>query len=398
MANDRRKFTKGALELIPVPKERTYYVYDTEVRGLRLGVHPTKKRTFSLLKKSRGRVVTFPLGEFPHVSIEQARRQASEKIAALARGENPRDELRGTNNPPLGDFFQKRYLKEHTRNNVSLTHQQQHDLQRTFDLYLKPWKNRPLSMILRADVERLMRQIGQPRTERGRKRGGPVAANRLLALLSSIFIDARNWGVFATDPPTRGVKKFHEQPRTRVIERGDEHAKFLTALSTEANRDLRDYLTVRLTTGVRGVNIFAARWEDIDVERKRWKIGQTKNGDPLLVTLSPFVLENVFCARERKGPWVFPARRGNGHLKSLTKSWRRFREQVGMPDLQLRDLRRTFASRLLANGTPMSVIAQAVGHKPGSTITASVYAMADENVKRQAVDSTVTAMLAEVNS
>jgi hypothetical protein len=44
----------------------------------------------------------------------------------------------------------------------------------------------------------------------------------------------------------------------------------------------------------------------------------------------------------------------------------------------------------------MDVIAQAMGHRPGSKITASVYAMADMELKREAVTATTEKMLAEV--
>ena len=49
----------------------------------------------------------------------------------------------------------------------------------------------------------------------------------------------------------------------------------------------------------------------------------------------------------------------------------------------------------LAAGVPMDVIAQAMGHKPGSKITASVYALADEELKREAIAATAQRMLSE---
>jgi integrase len=404
---ERRKFTKGTLEALKVPRNRVRYVYDTEVRGLRLAIHPSGRKTFGLLRKFHGRVITYPLGPFPHVTVWQARQEASKKIAAMARGENPRDQLRGATSLTLGEFFEERYLKEHARQNVPLTERQRHDLRLTFQRHLNAWRNRSLVEITRADVERLVQRVGQPQVEiikvrvgkkiveRNRKRGGPVAANRLLALLSSIFSEARNWGALRSDPPTHGVKKFVEQPRRRLLERGEEFQHFWQALSKEPDADLRHYLVLRLLTGVRERNILAARWADIDLGQKTWQIGQTKNGDPLLVTLSPFVVENVFNQRKREGEWVFPGRNNGGHRLSVTKPWRQFRRRIGIADLQLRDLRRSFASRLAANGTPMDVIAQTLGHRPGSKITASVYALADEDTKRRAVDATVQGMLTE---
>ena len=407
MGTDRQvsrfAFTKGRLEKLAVPTDGVTYHYDTVLCGLRFAVHPATasyprgKRTFNLYKKFRltGGPITLGLGQFPQVSVEQARREAGEKIAMMARGLNPRDELAPSGNPTLGEFFE-RYLTEHRVRGEASSEKHRRDDRQTFDRCLTPWAARPLGQIVRSDVEHLHTE-----TVKGR---GPCAANRLLALISSIFTEARNWGLHHGDNPARGIEKVAEYARTRLLERRNgELARFRRALDGETDPDLRLYLMLRLYNGIRESNILSMRWADVDLGQGRWRIGETKNGEPLWVSLSAPAVAELRARASRalgdgKAPseFVFAGRRRGTHLGTVNKPWRRFRAALGLGDLQLRDLRRTFGSRALAAGVPMDVIAQAMGHRPGSKITASVYAMADMELKREAVTATTEKMLAEV--
>lgn len=395
--NDKRKpirlkFTKRALEAFK-PEAKLFYVYDLEARGLRIAIHPTGRKTFSLYRKFNHSPITVPLGEFPHVSVDQAHAEASQIIAMIARNEDPRVVRAG---PLTLDAFFERYVTEHLAGKPAA----QHSARFTFKRYLQRWRNRPLQEIRRDDVERLHREISKPviiedpKTKRQRRAHGPIAANRLLALISSIFTKARDWNVLNGDNPARGVKKAQEHPRRRVLNRNGEFTRFREALDAEPDTDLRLYLKLRLYNGVRERNILQMRWDALDLGRHVWQIGQTKNGDPLLVPLANPVVDELM-ARARTSDWVFPGRRHGSHLNTLNKRWRAFRTGLALGDVQLRDLRRTFGSRALAAGVPMDVIAQIMGHKPGSKITASVYALADEQLKREAITATAQKMLTE---
>ena len=50
---------------------------------------------------------------------------------------------------------------------------------------------------------------------------------------------------------------------------------------------------------------------------------------------------------------------------------------AGTDLLRLHDLRRTFASLLADAGAPMAEVGAALGHAPGSRMTARVYALVD---------------------
>lgn len=381
MAKNRGKFTKAFLERQPIPAKGVNYVYDTEVPWLRCGIHPTGRRSFGFLKKTGNQVITIPLGPFPAVSIEQARQQANEKIAALARGEDPRQKPEADDGmPTLGDFFE-RYVRQHFDGKP----RSQKNARAGFDRYLDKWRDWPLDKILRADVEQLHADIT--------KAHGPVAANRVLTFLSSVYNKARHWGIFNGDNPVRGVRRHREFPRRRVLDRSGEFQKFREALDKEQDADLRLYLKIRLFNGIRERNIFEMKWDDLDLDRRVWHIAETKTGAPLLVPLAAPIVDEL-RSRPRKSQWVFPGHKKGTHLTTVARDWRRFRKSLKLTEnLELRDLRRTFASYALWAGMPISLIGNLMGHENGSRITALVYAQPDEQLRREAIATVEQKML-----
>ncbi len=104
--------------------------------------------------------------------------------------------------------------------------------ERRYRRFLLPWANRKLSAIHKSDVQALFSRVT---TE-----NGPYAANRLLALVKSMFHRAADMGFTGTDP-TAGVKKHREEKRDRFLH-ADELRGFFKALFAEPNPTLRDLL------------------------------------------------------------------------------------------------------------------------------------------------------------
>jgi hypothetical protein len=94
VAKRRLNFTKKALEQLPVSKVRDAYFYDSRVRGLAVRVATTGRIVFVLYRRIAGRPERVTIGQFPDVSIEQARGRVQEMNGAIARGENPSETRR----------------------------------------------------------------------------------------------------------------------------------------------------------------------------------------------------------------------------------------------------------------------------------------------------------------
>ena len=76
-------FTAPLLKaLTPSPRKSRTYVYDAKVSGLELAITKTGVKTFNIYRWSsvESRPIRTPIGRFPDISIEQARKIASEQI------------------------------------------------------------------------------------------------------------------------------------------------------------------------------------------------------------------------------------------------------------------------------------------------------------------------------
>jgi len=92
----RFAFTKRAIEAIPAhdpdsPSREAEYS-DAECIGLHLRVSKNGRRFFQHRYRYLGRKKCLSLGEYPHISIQEARQRVSEHKALLARDIDPSDE------------------------------------------------------------------------------------------------------------------------------------------------------------------------------------------------------------------------------------------------------------------------------------------------------------------
>ena len=65
------------------------------------------------------------------------------------------------------------------------------------------------------------------------------------------------------------------------------------------------------------------------------------------------------------------------HLINLQKPWRRIRNEAGLNDVRLHDLRHTFASIAVANGLSLPIIGALLGHKHASTTQRYAHLLGD---------------------
>lgn len=402
MPAKRLNFTKNVVERL-APTTVRYVVHDTRVHGLQVEVQPSGAKTFRLYRKIHGRPERVLIGRWPDVSVEDARGKASALNGQIAKGENPATDARALRQQltfgELFDLYLERHAKPHKRS--------WEGDQWLYDKYLAPWASRRLSSIDRSAVERLHVAIGEA--------SGIYAANRTLALISTLFSKALVWGWNGTVNPAKGVQKFREEKRERFLV-ADELPKFFKALAAEPDTDARDAIVVMLMTGARKANVLAMAWADINLDRQLWVIPLTKSGESQRVPLSPDVVALLArrdaaakddAARRAKKTktdveaptFVFPARRGavtarraNEHRVEVKSAWDRIRAASGLDDVRLHDLRRTLGSWQAAAGVSLPIIGKSLGHKDLSTT--QVYARLDLDPVRAAVTAANVALLA----
>lgn len=376
----RINFTKSAIDALtlPQPGKRSDY-QDVKTAGLQLRVSSSGTKTLSVLRRINGTLERITIGRYPHLSIEQARRKAAEINSDIAKGLNPGEVKRGRKAElTFSDLFDA-YLERHSKPNKR-TWAEDESKYRTY--LAKPLGSKKLSSIDRGSIATIHSNIT--------KAGHGITANRVKALVSSIFGWAISAGLWETNPAL-GIKLNKEKSRDRFIQ-GDELPRFFQALADEENETMRDYFLLSLLTGARRANVLAMQWADVNLDREEWRIKETKNGSPQIVTLSPEAVE-VLRNRKPAEPckFVFPGIGNKGHLVEPKKGWQRILTRAGIADLRIHDLRRTLGSWQAKTGASLAIIGKSLNHKNQNTT--AIYARLDLDPVRNSVNTATSAMM-----
>jgi integrase len=376
---NKLNFTKAALDTLPLPasgQRNTYH--DSKAQGLQIRVASSGIKTFSVFRRIKGgQPERITLGRYPALTIEQARRKTADVNALIENGSNPAD-LKRTHRSELtfSQLFQE-YLERHAKPNKRTW--KEDDAQ--FRQYLsKPFSNKKLSHIRRSDIATIHSNITRA--------GHATTANRVLALISSIYGWAISAGLWENNPAQR-IKRNPEKTRDRFLQ-SDELPRFFTALAEEPNQIIRDYILIALLTGARRANVLSMRWQDINFERAEWRIERTKNNDPQTITLTLELLEILRNRQTTESPFVFPSTGSTGHLIEPKRGWQRVLTRAGIIDLRIHDLRRTLGSWQAKTGASLVIIGKSLNHK--STNTTAIYSRLDLDPVRESVERATAAM------
>jgi integrase len=333
------------------------------------------------------------------MSIEKARGKASEHLGAISKGENPADKRRLDRAEMTLQTFFNEYLDRHAKTRKRTWKEDESK----FKQYLASSDDgmnlavKKLSTIKKSDLAALHSKIGKEH---------PATANRVLALASSIFGRAIEWGLWEGQNPCKGIRRYKEVSRERFLQ-ADELPRFFAALNAETNGTLRDCLTMALLTGARRSNVQTMRWEDITLtdERNEWRIPQTKTGEPHTLPLAPAAVAILKRRRgdpdeEPESPYVFPRVKDGtrkpddgkpGHIVELKRAWARILKAAKLKDLRIHDLRRTLGSWQAATGASLQVIGKTLAHKNVSTT--AIYSRLNLDPVKQSINEATHAIL-----
>jgi integrase len=180
--------------------------------------------------------------------------------------------------------------------------------------------------------------------------------NRMLALLRSILRRAAfdwEWMV--------GV------PRVRLLREPTRRVRYLTApqaqrLLEQLPSHLAEMATFSLATGLRKSNVTGLQWSQIDLSRcLAWvHPDQSKTRRAIAVPLNQDAMRVLAVQAGRHPTHVF-AFKGETIAKVSTAAWKKALKRAGIDDFRWHDLRHTWASWHVQNGTPLNVLQELGG-------------------------------------
>ena len=329
------------------PGGTEYIVKDIRVAGLGVRVRPSGHRSFVWHGTVNGRIVRTTIGSAALMTVEDAR----SACRALLNGSHPLCAEAGRAAVPLfRDFVMEDWLPAQ-RFSEGRGKRVRHMLDRQL---------LPAFGALRLD------RIGRPTIERwfdAMSCKTPGAANMALAVLRKIMTAAKAVGHVNKDP-VAGVRPNPRRKMTRFLS-AEEIARLHRTLDRLVEKrpsclPQADIIRLLLLTGCRKSEIVTLRWSEVDGDVLR--LAEAKTG-PRTVWLSE-AAQAIIARQSRNGSaYVFPS---PGHPERPQSRnlgfWRRARQEAGIEDVRLHDLRHTVASQAVARGVPLPTVARMLGH------------------------------------
>lgn len=252
----------------------------------------------------------------------------------------------------VGDAID-RYLKE------VMPHKPKSRKQQTPQL--EWWKDQ-LGHLLLADVSRSA--IVEARDKLLEKRS-PSTANRYMAVLSHLFTKCvREWEWLARNPVESIARLREPKGRVKWLE-DDERNALLDACKESKDPNLYPVVVLALSTGCRKQEILDLRWRDVDFDRKRILLEDTKNSESRAVPLighAHQVLQQHRSRRKEDCDFVFPCA-SKPVPADIDRPFAEARDKARLKDFRFHDLRHTAASYLAMSGATTAEIAAVLGHK-----------------------------------
>jgi integrase len=208
--------------------------------------------------------------------------------------------------------------------------------------------------------------------------GTPGAANRALAIMSSMFGWAIKNSLRAAPNPCRDVKRY----RGRKIERHlsvVELARLGEALKAVEAGEPYTVAALRLLifTGARLGEILGLRWDWIDLEAGLIRLPDSKTGAKPVYLNAPARSLLATLPRVAGNPHVIVGAKEGAALVNLEKPWRRIRRAAGLADVRIHDLRHSFASVGAGMGEGLPIIGKLLGHHTPATTARYAHLSAD---------------------
>ena len=317
------KITKRTVDALK-PHERERVVWDDDLKGFGVRVHPSGRKVFIVKTRYGGRVIKMTIGPHGAVSPAYARVRAAEIVTDARAGKNPAGRRsRALTMRDLGKRFLNDYVPDHCKPSTA------EEYRRSVKLFIDPRiGNLRVPDVQRSHIAALHHDM----------RETPYQANRTLGVLSKIFNLAELWELRPDGSnPCRHVKRFKEEKRERFLS-DEEYQRLgstLREIEAEGLETTSAIAAIRLLmlTGCRLSEIQKLRWEHVDLDAGELRLPDTKTGAKVVHVGDPAIAVLRGIDRQEDGPWVIAGRKPGNHLTDLQHPWRRIRARAELEDV-----------------------------------------------------------------
>jgi integrase len=348
---------------------KRYEVMDTETRQFGVRVNDRGVVAFILVARFPGskNPVRRHFGEYPSMSLAEARERANEWRNLLKQGKDPtieEEKQKQAEQRRHADTFATvadSYFAFIRRKGLRRADEIERLIRREFVAHLG---NRPVTDITWVDLK--------ARIDAAISREAKYEAHRIFANASRLFNWIREQGTLITASPCDGRRPAKiigpKEARTRVFD--DDEVRALWAASGKIGYPFGPLVRMLLLTGQRRTEVSDAQWRELDFDKKLWSIpvARMKSKAAHFVPLTDDVLTLLVELPRFRGDYLFSATYGHKAVRGFTR-WKRVLDQAMSKALGrevepfvLHDIRRTVRTRLASLPISDKVAELAIGH------------------------------------
>jgi integrase len=356
----------------PEPGKTQKIHWDDEVPGF--GVRVTAgSRSYVVQARVRGTDRRVTLAPTRLIALAEARDRAKRMLLDMRDGKDPQAEKRRQKVEGLTlRQVQEDYCAHKTTKHGALRDRTQADIKRHVTVTFKNWTEKPVAEIDEAAVLKEFREL---------KKRGSAQAYQAFSILQSLLRWARKANKALPDNPVECLKGERQKPKPKSGRVPNEKVgavyAMLLARSTDddhisATRTGADVVSFLLLTGARWNEAAQLTWDrvDLDGEVPSWRLTEddAKNHNPVTFPLSAAaktMLQSRFDQRDKKNPYVFPARVYGKHVVDARVTMKAVSAVAGS-FLTPHDMRRTFTNVAIKCGVDLYKIELLTNHVPKS--------------------------------
>jgi integrase len=352
---------------------------DKQIRGFGVRITAAGAISFVLAYTTiHGRERRYTIYSWPEFTADAAREEALNLRQRIQKGIDPIEEKEAKRTEPLlsdlADDYMSKYAETKKRPS-SLRNDRQ-----MLDKIIRPALGKlRLRAVTRRDIELL----------HGSLKSTPYRANRVLALLSSMFNFAIEWE-WTESNPVEGVKRYEEPQRATWLSL-EQLQSLETALREYPDQVAAAAIRLLIVTGSRENEVLSANWSQFDLKRGVWTkpSHHTKTKKTEHVPLNQAAMRILFeLHKNSSSGFLFPGADSNRktHRVTIRKPWMQILRGSGLavgeqvpskrkgmmktiwkPLVRVHDLRHSFASHLVSSGASLYLVGKLLGHTQAST-------------------------------
>ena len=342
MLNDRQ------ITLIrPPEKGRKSY---GDINGLSLRVTSTNHKSWSIQYRVNGRKMRLTLGNYPTLSLKDARQLTTEKLNSIYKGQDPQHEK---NEAKVNNFayFVELYMEKHVRINLK----SRYEVERIFNNYF-------VSKLGRIAINQITKQHILRITDELVAKGKGVQSNRLLSYIKSMFKWCVQRNYLENNPVDSLAKPFKEKSRDRVLTL--QEIKAIYEACSQVDPIQGDLVKFLILFGQRINEITNLKWSDIKDDSFEIPKERSKNMQKIITPLTTH-LKDILSLVSKRDSYIF-SYDGVKPLNCFSQLKKRLIYHSCITNWTYHDFRRSMGTFLGDNGFNKDKIMTVLNHKDSS--------------------------------